>query len=44
MIKLETFVVSHICAHNGDLVHKTLPEMGFICIVLYKFLSRQFRM
>lgn len=34
MIKLEMFALSHIYAHNGDLVHKILSEIGFICILL----------
>lgn len=34
IIKLEMLVLSHICAHNGDLVHKILFEIGFICILL----------
>ena len=33
MIKLEMFVVSHIYAHMGDLVHEILFEIGFICIL-----------
>lgn len=39
VIKLEKFVVSRICAHNGDLVHKTLFKIDLICILLVLTLS-----
>jgi len=34
MIGLGMIIVLRIYAHNGDLVHKILFEIGFICILL----------